>query len=284
MNVFKRNNFGYSLIETMTVIAVIAIVLGLLFAYQERGWKLFYQSYSRGLSQIKAKTAIRVLSDDLREANRNRIIISRGTSFGVPLPDDIQSSSPYIYFTKPKTHEQTSEIIAYDYILYYFSRPKEKYEQFQMKKKTKEPYLVLKSIKFINQSRYYTEDQDKTWPFLPPILELQKSTLPEDEVFIESLKSSNPQTITEKSKIEDNLFLDHFSRIKKESRNIPLSGNFSATALTDPFSKEEINIFFGLDYKNDKPIKIKVAIEEAPFLFGLMSANTEFEVKVTPRN
>jgi len=27
---------------------------------------------------------------------------------------------------------------------------------------------------------------------------------------------------------------------KKESRNIPLSGNFSVTALTDPFSKEEI--------------------------------------------
>lgn len=291
MNVFKRNNFAYSLIETMTVIAVIAIVLGLLFAYQERGWKLFYQSYTRGLSQIKAKTAIRVLSDDLREANRNRIIISRGTSFGVPLPDDIQSSSPYIYFTKPKTHEQTSEVIAYDYILYYFSRPKEKYEQFQMKKKAKEkePYLVLKSIKFINQSKNYTEDQDKTWPFLPPILELQKSTLPEDEAFIESLNASTTQPSPQegtgsKNKIEDNLFLDHFSRIKKESRNIPLSGNFSATALTDPFSKEEINIFFGLDYKNDKPIKIKVAIEESPFLFGLMSAHTEFEVKVTPRN
>ena len=40
----KRNHNGYSLIETMTVISVIAIVLGLLYAYSDQGWKLFYQN------------------------------------------------------------------------------------------------------------------------------------------------------------------------------------------------------------------------------------------------
>lgn len=296
MNVFKRNNFAFSLIETMTIIAVVGIVLGLLYAYQERGWKLFYQSYGRGLSQIKAKTAIRVLVDELREANRNRISIGQGTSYGVPLPDDTQNNTPYIYFTKPKNHELTGEVIGYDYVLYYFARPKEKTEPFSVQRterKTKdiEKLFTLKSIKFINQSKFYTEDQEKTWPFLPPILELQKSTLPEDEAYIESLKGDasptpnvNPDITLQKQQAEQNLFLDHFARIKKESRNIPLSGNFLASSLTDPFTKEEVSIYFGSDYKNDKPIKIKVAIEEPPFLFGLMSSMTTFEVKVTPRN
>lgn len=294
MNVFKRNNFAYSLIETMTVIAVLGIVLGLLFAYQERGWKLFYQSYCRGLSQIKAKTAVRVLADDLREANRNRISINRGVSYGVPLPDDTQNNSPYIYFTKPKNHELTGNVIGYDYVLYYFAKPKEKFEPYKIdnrKIKEKEKLLTLKSIKFINQSKYYTEDEEKTWPFLPPILELQKSTLPEDDAYIASLKGdtsptpdTNPDTTLQKQQAEQNLFLDHFARIKKESRNIPLSGNFLANSLTDPFTKEEVSINFGQDYKSDKPIKIKIAIEEPPFLFGLMSSMTEFEVKITPRN
>ena len=79
-------------------------------------------------------------------------------------------------------------------------------------------------------------------------------------------------------------FVDHFESIKKDSRTLPVSGNFKASYLTEPFSTEQVNIFFGQSYKADKPVIIKVSIEEPPLVFGLMSTNTEFEVKITPRN
>jgi len=287
----SRKKHGYSLIETMAVIGVIAIVVGLLYAYSDEGWKLFYQSYSRGLSQVKAKIAIRALQEELREANKNRLLVGKGTAFGVPLPDDTKEGASFIYFTKPKTFEQTGDVIGYDYILYYFAKPKELfYEKLQnVRQRTDiEKPLTLKTVKFINQSKYYTEDSDKNWPFLPPILELNKSTLEEDEVFINSLKESSEaaetSTIQIKTSNEQEIFLDHFARLKKESRNIPISGNFQATTLTDPFASEDVNFFFGQSYKGSKPVKIKVTIQESPILFGLMSAKTEFEVKVTPRN
>ena len=297
MNLTKRNYSAFSLIETMTVIAVIAIVLGLLFAYQERGWKLFYQSYTRGLSQIKAKVATRILSDDLREANKTRLTIDKGISYGVPQPDDIQENSSYIYFTKPKNHPLSGDAVGYDYVLYYFAKPKEKKDTevtlIRKRVPDKEKFLILKSIRFINQSKHYTEDERKSWPFLPPILEIHKSTLPEDEAFIRALNetgttssggNSEEETQTKKQGLEQELFLDYFSYLKKETRNIPLAGNFAANSLTDPFSKEEVKIFFGEEYKNEKPIKIKVSIREPGVLFGLNSPTTEFEVKVTPRN
>lgn len=292
---FYRNYLGYSLIETMTVLAVLGIVTGLLYAYSDQGWKLFYQSYSRGLSQIKAKIAIKVIQEELLEANKSRIAIGRGTTYGAPFPDDIKDSSPFIYFTKPKFHEGSGEIIGYDYVFYYFAKLKSTFEPDLKKQrlKPKEDFLILKSIKFTNQSKFYTEDKGKNWPFLPPILELRKSTLPEDEAFKASLDGEQEGTSTdyedyEKSKNinlrTQDQFLDHYSNLKKDSKNIPISGNFLASSLTDPFSSEEVNIFFGQDYKTDKPVKIKVALEEAPLLFSLMSAMTEFEVKITPRN
>lgn len=287
----SRKKHGYSLIETMAVISVIAIVVGLLYAYSDEGWKLFYQSYSRGLSQVKAKIAIRALQEELREANKNRLLVGKGIAFGVPLPDDTKEGTSFIYFTKPKTFEKTGDVIGYDYILYYFAKPKElfdeKLQNIRQRTDIERP-LILKAVKFINQSKYYTEDNDKSWPFLPPILELNKSTLEEDEVFINSLKESSEDTETStieiKTSNEQEIFLDHFARLKKESRNIPISGNFQATTLTDPFASEDVNFFFGQSYKRSKPIKIKVTIQESPILFGLMAAKTEFEVKVTPRN
>lgn len=275
----------------MAVIAVIGIVVGLLYAYSDQGWKLFYQSYGRGLSQVKAKIALRILQEELREANKSRVLVGKGVAFGVPLPDDAKEGASFIYFTKPKTFEQTGDVIGYDYILYYFAKPKEAIDLNirKLNQRTEiEKSLTLKTVKFIDQSKYYTEDQDKSWPFLPPILELNKSRLEEDEVFIQSLKESNQ--ISEASSVEVNtineqeIFLDHFAKLKKDTRNIPISGNFQATTLSDPFSSEEVSFFFGQYYKSTKPIKIKVTIQESPFLFGLMGAKTEFEVKVTPRN
>lgn len=294
---YKRNKKAYSLIETMMVIAVIGIVLGILFAYQDQGWKLFYQSYGRGLSLLKAKIAIRLISEELIEANKDRIAINSGTSYGVPLPDDYENNFPYIYFTKPIIYESTGDVISYDYVLYYFARPKEKLENIMDKTtkgggrsrvKEKEKFVTLKSVKFLKQSKFYTEDREKNWPFLPPLLELQKSTLPEDESFIESIKSTSTietgESPTLSLEIEQEQFLDHFAKLKKESRNVPLSGNFLASSLTNPFSTQEVNIFFGQDYKSSKPIKIKVSIDEPATLLSLMSAMTEFEVIVTPRN
>ena len=291
----------------MTVVAVLAIVLGLLYAYSDQGWKLFYQSYGRGLSQVKAKLAIKVLAEELREANKSRIAIGRGGSFGIPFPDDVSDSSPYIYFTKPIFHEGTGDVIAYNYVLYYFAKPKKEVEIIPTNKKRLqdlEQFLILKSIKFLTQSKYYTEDEEKTWPFLPPILEIQKSTLPEDKAFIEQVNiaamtnsanqagssGSGAPNISGSIVNKNNntrgkeTFLDHFAELKKESRNLPISGNFTATSLTDPFTNEQVNIFFGQEYKSSNPIKIKVALEESAFLFGLMGAMSEFEVTITPRN
>lgn len=283
---YKRNSTGFSMIETITVVSVIAIVVGLLYAYSDQGWKLFYQSYSRGLSQIKAKLAIRTLTEELRESNKARITVGRGTTYGIPQPDDIKDNSSFIYFTKPKFFEETGDVIGYDYILYYFAKPKENDQHERDRFRDDDRFLILKNIKFLNQSKTYTEDHEKTWPFLPPIIEINKSTLPEDESNLEALKSSvvskeDTQETIEKAEEE---FLDHFAKLKQVRRIIPVSGNFKATSLTEPFSKEQVNIFFGQEYTSDNPIKIKVSLQESPLLFGLMGAMTEFEVSVTPRN
>lgn len=282
----KRNSTGFSLIETMTVISVIAIVVGLLYAYSDQGWKLFYQSYGRGLSQIKAKLAIRTLTEELRESNKARITVGQGITYGIPQPDDIKDNSPFIYFTKPKFFEETGDVIGYDYILYYFARPKENDQNERNRFRDDGRFLILKNIKFLNQSKIYTEDYEKTWPFLPPIIEINKSTLPEDDSNLEVLKSSSPnqEETQETSKNTEEEFLDHFAKLKQVRRIIPVSGNFKATSLTEPFSKEQVNIFFGQEYTSDNPIKIKVSLQESPFLFGLMGAITEFEVSITPRN
>lgn len=299
----KRNTHGYSLIETMAVLAVLGIVMGLLYAYSSNGWRYFYQSYSRGLSQVKARLAVKVLSDDLIDANKNRMAIGRGISVGVPFPDDVKDSSPFIYFTKPVFHEKTGDVISYDYVLYYYAKPKQNLdEMYSEKNKNKPQYLILKSIKFKNQSKIYTEDLEKKWPFPPPILEIYKSTLPEDDEFLESLEQpfSNPlselssegkpvadvnNTSSDTStKQTNNLFTDHFAQLKLVKRNIPLTGNFTASALTDPFTSEQTSFVFGQDYKNDQTVKIKVSTEEPSLFLGVMIARSAFEVKITPRN
>ena len=277
----------------MSVIVVIAIVMGLLYSYQDEGWKLFYQSYYRGLSQLKAKLAIRILTEELMGANKARIAIGRGTSYGIPMPKDTSDNSPYIYFTKPRFFEATGDVTGYDYVLYYFAKPKERQEEIITKKlqKPKEEYNILKSLKFLNQSKIYTEDKEKTWPFEPPLIAVQKSRLPEDEAVIEATNEVTTGEEEEKeteeeiktSPQEEMLFVDHFEELKKESRNIPLSGNFLPSALTDPFLKEEVSFSFGQEYKVSQPIKIKVKLQETPVFFGL-GAMTEFEVSVTPRN
>lgn len=295
----KRCKKGYSLIETMAVLAVLGIVMGLLYAYSNNGWRLFYQSYSRGLSQVKARLAVKVLSDDLMDANKNRVSIDRGASFGVPLPDDVKDSSPFIYFTKPAFYEPTGDVIAYDYVLYYFAKPKQSvdFEEINAKRKyDSNKYLTLKTLRFKNQSKTYTEDKEKKWPFLPPILEIYKSTLPEDNELIETLTQSSSAALTTSGTSADtfspgnsadqnnNLFLDHFAQLKAVRRNISVSNNFTAKALTDPFTNEQASFIFGQDYKNDLIVKIKVSVEETPLFFGLMAVMSEFEVKVTPRN
>ena len=292
---FKRCSYGYSLIETMTVLAVLGIVIGLLYAYSNNGWRLFYQSYSRGLSQIKAKLAVKLLTNELREANGRRIYIGRGASFGIPLPDDLKDNSPFIYFTKPVFLEKANDVIGYDYILYYFAKPKLKYELQQLlREKRQEQQLVLKTVKFKNQSKFYTEDEEKIWPFMPPILELYKSQLPEDESYIQNLKENAQSAANTEgelqqeevvsSEAENSLFLDHFARLKKVKQNIPISGNFTANSLTDPFLSEKTSFLFGQDYKSDELVTIKVILEENPVFLGLMAAKSEFEVKIKPRN
>ena len=299
LKISRKDKTGYSLIELMSVLSILGIVLGLLYAYSDQGWRLFYQSYGRGLSHVKAKLAIKILSDELREANKNRIEINSGNSYGAPIPDDTYDNSPYIYFTKPKIYEPSGDVIGYDYILYYFAKPQKKddYERINTKRKVeKQNFLILKSVRFKNQSKSYTEDNNKTWPFMPPILEVYKSILPEDEAYIESLKASsananaNIQTeiaatpaITDEVKSQETL-LDHYEILKRDKINLPISGNFSASSLTEPFSKNQISINFGQDYKFDKPITIKLEIEESVFLLGLMGAMSNYEVEITPRN
>jgi len=286
----------------MTVIAVLAIVTSLLYGYSDQGWKLFYQSYGRGLSQVKAKLAIRAISEDLRDANKNRISASDPSVYGVPFPDDAIQSSPYIYFTKPKMYEPSGDVIGYDYILYYFGKPKQRMEDlyatnFKRQPKNQEKYYILKCIKYLDQSKFYTEDGEKKWPFPPPILELKKSILREDKEYLAFIQKKyagegsetegSNETISEPTpdnSDEENIYIDPRALLKKDSRNIPVSGNFSSTSLTDPFSNKEAKITFIDDYKNDKPITIKVQIQESPYLLGLMGAMSEFEVSVTPRN
>ncbi len=299
LSTHKRKNKGYSLIELMTVIAVLGIVMGLLYAYSDQGWKLFYQSSSRGLSQVKAKLAIRIISQELKEANKARLTIGQGNTYGIPVPDDAQDNTSFIYFTKPKFYEQTGDVIAYDYVFYYFAKPKESLDlnkRFDRKRALdNEPkFTILKSMKFLDQSKHYTEDESMSWPFMPPIIEIGKSKLPEDDTFLETLKSGSEST-TEPTTNSTNTsssstqtttiqYEDPASKLKAASRKIPISGNFLANTLTNPFTKEEASIFFNQSYTSDSPIKIKVSLQEAPNLFIAMPAQTEFEVVITPRN
>lgn len=285
----------------MTTIVILGVVVGLLYGYQNQGWKLFYQGYSRNVSHLKAKLALRVLTEDLREANKSRIDIGRGVSYGIPFPDDAYFNSPYIYFTKPVIHDRTKQVISYNYILYYYGNPvmNSKYESLNTQKRESD-FLILKNIKFSNQSKTYTEDNEKEWPFLPPILEIYMSSLPEDDSYISFLDSEidsinndnlgsevQNESETENTQPQPNAegeFIDHFSRLKKDSKNLAVSGNFSKQDLTDPFTKEEVNFNFGEEYKSAKPISIKVTIKENPLFFSSKDAITEFKTLISPRN
>lgn len=283
----KRNQKGFSLLELISTIVVLAIVISLLYSYENRGWEYFYNSYGRGLSHLKAKLAIKTISEDLREANRSRVVVGKGAEYNIPFPNDAFYNSPYIYFTKPKLHVESGNVIGYDYVLYYFAVPKE--DLLKRGKIKQENYLILRCIRFTDQSKFYTEENEYEWPFMPPVIAKYDSELEEDRILKDKLNSDyaamdqNSETILE-TKPEEPVYLDLYDKVSAVKRNIQITSDFITNNLTDPFSKEDVNFYFERTTNKDTPIKISVSIKEKTILLGAKTPPFSFETNIIPRN
>ncbi len=162
----------------MVVVSVIGIVFGMLYLYNNRGWKLFNKSIDFGRLQLDARAALEQMSYNIKQTSPDLVYTDRGYNSKVPLPSDYLAGKPYIYFAAPakqsgskykerdlKSKEKSSiSIPPYDYYLYYIAKAKDRYGDFDYKR------ARLKLLKIVSQDGSYTISNALKWPVLPPSL------------------------------------------------------------------------------------------------------------------
>lgn len=160
----KRSSKGYSLIELMVIIALIAGVSSLLFFYNKQGWKFFNKAFGFSKLEVNARSALEQLSWNLRQADRDLVYVGSGYNPDIILPEDILLQKPYIYFAKPNFKKNSLEKSSYDYYFYYISKTnsiEEDYDFYKQRARMKLLYIPDQDAEYTNLHR------DK-WPFPPP--------------------------------------------------------------------------------------------------------------------
>jgi prepilin-type N-terminal cleavage/methylation domain-containing protein len=165
-----RNNKGYTLIELMVSISILAVVLTLIYSNYNRGLILFNKSLQFGRLQTNARASLEQIVNNIKLASRDMIYVGDAFNANIPLPDDYAFGKPYIYFAIPqKTGSKTAdaateEVTPYDYYLYYIAYAKNSDGDF-VKDRAK-----LRLFKVLKQDGQYTVNNILHWPVMPPSL------------------------------------------------------------------------------------------------------------------
>ena len=274
-----RNRKGFTLLELSVAVLILGIVIGLLYTYQSRGQKVYNKSFAATSLQSNARSALEQMMLTIKQASRDHVFTDSGFNFSVPLPPDAYVNQPYIYFAKPNfgsgTREKTAGARSYDYFVYYISKPNFEFRD-NFDYKLAEKYgtrAKIKSLVFRNQSRIYTEDPDRIWPFLPPILELGVDQLPED-----ALEEEEKEVLTREEVREIQvLFRDNTDLLERKGTSF--LSNAKLDDLLPTFSLYQSSFAFGFSEGNSKLFKIRVNLVDE-----LTKTSVEFESAVTPRN
>lgn len=171
-----RNERGYTILEVMVVVSIIGVIFGMLYLYNNRGWKLFNKSIDFGRLQLDARAALEQMSYNIKQTSPDLIYTNRGFNARVPLPPDYLQGKPYIYFAAPskqsatkykerdlKSKEKSSITLPpYDYYLYYIANAVGRDGEFIYDR------ARLKLLKFLAQDGPYTISNAIRWPVLPP--------------------------------------------------------------------------------------------------------------------
>ncbi len=165
-----RNDKGYTLIELMVSISILAVVLTLIYANYNRGLILFNKSLQFGRLQTNTRASLEQIVNNIKLASRDMIYVGDSFNSNVPLPDDYAFGKPYIYFAIPqKTNSKTTDSILddvtpYDYYLYYIAYAKNSDGDFVRDR------AKLRLFKVLKQDGQYTVDNMLHWPVMPPSL------------------------------------------------------------------------------------------------------------------
>ncbi len=161
-----RNNRGYTLIELMVSISILAVVLTLIYTNYNRGMILFNKSLQFGRLQTNARASLEQIVNNIKLASRDMIYVGDAFNSSVPLPDDYAFGKPYIYFAIPQKAgaSKTDEIPPYDYYLYYIAYAKNADGDFVRDR------AKLRLFKVLKQDGQYTVNNITHWPVMPPSL------------------------------------------------------------------------------------------------------------------
>ncbi len=160
----------------MVAISIIGIVIGLLYAYYNSGWRLFNKSFQLGKLQANSRAALEQMSYNLKQTSKELIYTNTNYNINVPLPDDFFYGKPYIYFALAQQKDygkldlktNGTKAIAtpkYDYYLYYVAQIKNRDGEIAADKARLRLFLVK------DQDGDYTRNNAKDWPVLPPDLQ-----------------------------------------------------------------------------------------------------------------
>lgn len=260
--------------------SLISVVLALLLFYNGRGTKIFNKSFRVAYLQANARSTLEQMMLNIKQASVDHIFTDRGFNTQVPLPEDAYDNKPYIYFAKPNISSAGDkgglQVDDYDYWLYYIGRI-----SYEARDERDEKYVAfydgkarLRSMVIRHQSRYYTEDPKKSWPFPPPILALGVNKLPED-YSKEERKEKKNQTFT----------IDEFGNVISDPNKVQdkTTTSFLANAEiqdeSPEFSAYQSAFFFSFSEGSDSLFKIRINLVDES-----SNSKVSFESAVTPRN
>jgi hypothetical protein len=155
----------------MVAISLISVVAGMLYMYQNKGWKLFDKSLSFAKLQVDARASLEQLSRNLKRCSKDLIYVDSVFNTKVPLPEDAIYGKPYIYFAMPqkqtyqargvRSKASTVSVPKYDYQLYYIAYVKDKDGLF-VRDRAKMKLIIIR-----DQDGEETLARSKEWPFMP---------------------------------------------------------------------------------------------------------------------
>lgn len=250
----RRGQNGYTLIELMISITLLAVILGLIYANYNRGYTLFNKAFQFGRLQSDARSALEQMANNIKRANKGMVFVGDSFNSDVPLPKDYAFGKPFVYFAVPQTNSSgsrasvdgqkirsglTEDTIAnYDYYLYYVAYAKDQDGNYARDR------AKLKLLKIKNQDGDYTLNAQQ-WPIMAPSL-IGKANLEEEE---DVIKVSTPGYI----EYDD------------------LSDEFSL------YHSEIAYYYYNSNYDNLFTLKVKL-------IDPITDSKLEFETSVTPRN